>query len=259
MKLKNLTDYLDQKLEKHTGQNWDNNGLLVGDQNNDITKVLLALELTDKVLEEAVELKIDLIIVHHPVIFSGLKKVINEGNSKLVYQLIANNVALYAAHTNFDALQGGLNDYIAQLLQGSNLQIIQAKDEEYGLLRVFDIKPITLEELAQILKQKLEISTLRYIGNSEDIISKVGVVTGSGSEYVELGSVNGAQAFITGDIKYHQAQEFKEKGLNVIDAGHFETEQTFAKAIFKIIKDDFEAKNIQIYLSQKQENPFIYS
>lgn len=259
MELKNLTKYLDQKLAKHTGQNWDNNGLLVGDQNNNITKVLLALELTDKVLEEAVELKIGLIIVHHPVIFSGLKKVVNQGNSKLVYQLIANNIGLYAAHTNFDALQGGLNDYIAQLLQGSNVQIIPAEKEEFGLLRVFDVQPVTLEELAQTLKQKLEISTLRYIGNPKGIISKVGVVTGSGSEYIELGALNGAQAFITGDIKYHQAQEFKEKGLNVIDAGHFETEQTFGKAILEIIKDDFEAENIQIYLSQKQENPFIYS
>lgn len=259
MLLKELTNYLDRRLEKHTGQPWDNNGLLVGDEAREIDKVLFALELTDSIVKEALELKVNLIIVHHPAIFSGLKKVVNTGNSRLIYKLIENKIALYTAHTNFDALKGGLNDYIANLLQGSELEIIQSQTEEYGILRVFNIAPITLENLLENLKEKLEIPTLRFIGNAEEVITRVGVVTGSGSEYIELGIDNGANAFITGDIKYHQAQEYKEKGFNVIDAGHFETEQIFSKALYKVIGKDLENKNLEIYLSKNDINPFIYS
>jgi len=259
MRLKQIAEILDSKLSISTAESWDNVGLLVGDANSDVKKILLSLELSKSVLEMAKSENVDLIITHHPAIFSGIKRIVNDSDDNLIFQLISNNISLYSAHTNFDALENGLNDYVANLLGGENVMVVKSPDEETGICRVFDIEKIEISDFLDHIKNTLKIANLRFVGNLEKEITKAAVVTGSGSEYIDLAVGNGAQLLITGDLKYHYALELKEKGYNVVDAGHFETEKIFPEVMDMFIKNNIkELSKIEIIKSNVDVNPFEY-
>lgn len=254
-----LTEILDSKLQIGLAESWDNVGLLVGDKKKEVNNILLSLELSYDVLLMAEKNQVDLIITHHPAIFSGLKKIVDDNSRNLIFQLIQKNIALYSAHTNFDSIEGGLNDYVVNLLDGENISIVKNENEEHGICRIFDTPTIKIVDYIEKVKNSLEISDLRFVGNIKQEISKVAVVTGSGSEYIELAVENGAQLIITGDMKYHYALELKEKGYNVIDAGHFETEKVFPEAIYKFIQNNIpEIKDLNLIKSNVDVNPFEY-
>lgn len=258
MKLKNLSEILDLKLKKDIAESWDNVGLLVGDMNAEIKKVLLSLELTKDVLDMAKKEKADLIITHHPAIFSGLKKVVSN-NDNLIFELIRNNIALYSAHTNFDAIEDGLNDYVVSLLGGQNSEVIKSEEEHVGICRIFDFEEQPMSEFIGKVKEKLNIEALRFIGNIDCTVKRAAIVTGSGADYSEMAFANGAEVFITGDLKYHYALELKEKGLNIIDAGHFDTECVFPEAMENFIQKHIsEFEKLELIKSNVDVNPFKY-
>lgn len=259
MKLKQIAEILDSKLSLGMAEPWDNVGLLVGDTASDVKKILLSLELTKSVLEMAKAEKADLIITHHPAIFSGIKKIVNNSDDNLVFQLINNDIALYSAHTNFDALEQGLNDYVANLLGGENIMRVKSPDEVAGICRVFDIEKIKIADFIRHIKNTLKIKNLRFVGDVSQEIDRVAVVTGSGCEYIDIAVENGAQMLITGDLKYHYALELKEKGYNVVDAGHFETEKIFPEVMEMFIKNNImEISEMEIIKSNVDVNPFEY-
>jgi len=259
MKLREISKMLDNKLRTDIAESWDNVGLLVGDSDSEVKKVLLTLELTKDVFDFAIKEKADLIISHHPLIFSGIKKVVSSEGDNLVYELIRNEIAFYAAHTNFDAIDGGLSDCFAQILGGKNIKVIKSPIEEHGICRIFDIKESSIEDYIKHIKSVMKIDNLRFSGNINDKIKKVAVVTGSGSEYIDIAVSNGAQLFITGDLKYHYALELKEKGLNILDAGHFDTEKIFPEAMHRFIRSNIEKlDDIELVKSEVDVNPFEY-
>lgn len=259
MKLREVSKILDNKLRADIAESWDNVGLLLGDYDSEVKKILLTLELTRDVFDVAVKEKADLIISHHPLIFSGIKKVVSSEGDNLVYELIRSEIAFYGAHTNFDAIDGGLSDYFAQKLGGQNIKVIKSSIEEHGICRIFDIKEASIEDYIKHIKSVMKIDNLRFSGNINDKIKKVAVVTGSGSEYINLAVSNGAQLFITGDLKYHFALELKEKGLNILDAGHFDTEKIFPEAMHKFIRNNIEdLRDIELIKSEVDVNPFEY-
>lgn len=258
MKLKKISEILDLKLKKEIAESWDNVGLLVGDLNLEVKKVLLSLELTKSVFEMAKEQQVDLIITHHPAIFSGLKTVVND-NDNLIFELIRNNIALYSAHTNFDAIENGLNDYVISLLDGKNSEIIKSESEHVGICRTFEFEEVSMTQFITKVKTKLNINTVRFTGNLNGMVKKAAIVTGSGADYSEMAFAKGAQVFITGDLKYHYALELKEKGLNIIDAGHFDTECVFPDAMKNFIENNIlEFKDIEFVKSTVDVNPFEY-
>ena len=259
MKLREISEILDRKLRADIAESWDNVGLLIGDRDAEIKKILLTLELTGDVMKLALEEKADLVISHHPLIFSGLKKIVSSEGDNLVFELIRNNIAFYAAHTNFDALDGGLNDYVAELIGGKNITMIKSPQEEHAICRIFDIEETSIEDYISHIKSVMNIETLRFTGNTDEKISRAAIVTGSGSEYIDIAVSNGAQFFITGDLKYHYALELKEKGINVLDAGHFDTEKVFPQAMSRFIRRSItELGDIDIIESGADVNPFEY-
>lgn len=258
MKLKKISEILDLKLKKEIAESWDNVGLLVGDLNLEVKKVLLSLELTKSVFEMAKEQQVDLIITHHPAIFSGLKTVVSD-NDNLIFELIRNNIALYSAHTNFDAIEDGLNDYVVSLLEGKNSEIIKSDAEIVGICRTFEFEELPMTQFINKVKTKLNIDTLRFTGNLNGMVNKAAIVTGSGADYSEMAFAKGAQVFITGDLKYHYALDLKEKGMNIIDAGHFDTECVFPEAMEAFIKTHIlDFKDIEFVKSTVDVNPFEY-
>lgn len=239
MKIGQIYKILDEIAPFELQESWDNSGLLVGSFDDEISQIYLSLDIDDKMLD-----KIEpnsLIIAHHPLIFKGLKKISsNLYPGKLIYKMIKKNISLVAMHTNYDL--SILNEYFVREILGFE---ISKKD---GFLIYCDIK-MSFDELVNLVKHKLNLSNLR-ISKVKDEIRSIAICTGSGGDLIS--SVR-ADCFLTGDLKYHQAFEALENGLNLIDIGHFESERYFADSLFRLLqKNKINAK------ISNSINPFQY-
>lgn len=241
LKVKDIIGNLEKKYPKANAESWDNVGLIVGKLNQEVRKVQLSLDTTDKVIENAIKNSADLIITHHPMIFKPVKTITTMDNlGRKIIKLIENNKSLYAMHTNLDSSKDGLNDYILNLLEVENSKVIDVNefDNEVGIGRLYTLsKEMNIDEYATFVKNSLKIKNIRIISeNREKIIKKVALINGSGMSYWRKVKSLGADLFITGDIGYHDALDAKEAGINVFDIGHFESENCFVELLRKDIK-----------------------
>lgn len=241
LKVKDIIGNLEKKYPKANAESWDNVGLIVGKLNQEVRKVQLSLDATDKAIENAIKNSADLIITHHPMIFKPVKTITTMDNlGRKIIKLIENNKSLYAMHTNLDSSKDGLNDYILNLLEVENSKVIDVSefDNEVGIGRLYTLsKEMNIDEYATFVKNSLKIKNIRIISeNREKIIKKVALINGSGMSYWRKVKSLGADLFITGDIGYHDALDAKEAGINVFDIGHFESENCFVELLRKDIK-----------------------
>lgn len=352
-----------------TAESWDNVGFQIGNKHLEIDRVMVALEVTKEVLEEAIRKNIDLIVTHHPLIFSNLKQLTSDDPvQNMVREMIKNNINLYVAHTNLDASKNGTNYHLANLLnlkriealdekklsayyklsvfvpkdsaeklrkvlfnygagvlgnydhasfntdgigtfrplEGSN-PVIGEKDEEsyvnevkievivnddhlnlviekmlnnhpyetvaYDVIKLENLKDnysigltgylekgATLDALVSDVKEKFNIDQLKIVRSNDKTIRKIALCSGAGSDYITLASQMGCKCLITGDIKYHEAQLAKQLGLNLIDAGHFETENIYTTYLKEFLSNRCKEKgyDIKIIESESIMNPFEY-
>ena len=234
--------------------NWDNVGLQIGSLNKDITNILLTLDLTLEVVEEAIKNKNELIIVHHPLIFSAIKSINTDTyKGKIIEKLIKSNITLYVAHTNFDISSYGMNNILANMLKLQNQEVLELTTEDEGLGKVGTIKPILMKEYINIVKDVFKVKNARFIGDLNEIVNKVAITGGSGSSTINSSSNNSVDLLITGDISYHQAHDALAIGLNVLDVGH-NIEKFFVNELKKILIDKGVKANILI--SQINTDPY---
>lgn len=345
---------------------WDNVGLLVGQKHKMIQNVLVALEVTDAVVDEAIEKNVDMIIVHHPLIFKAMKTITDDDPiSKMVIKLIKNDINLYVAHTNLDASPEGTSAYLAEVLELSDIKVldeslsaqwfkihvyvpidqteqvkkamfdhgagkIQTYDhcaytiegqgqfrplegskpfigQENSLTQVAEVKievmvpehllnpvveamikahpyevpaydvfktervfstggigvhgklkkPLTLLDLSQQVKALLNLQHLKFVGKEDQMMHRVSIVTGAGADYMKLAKIK-SDVLITGDVKYHEAQDALQMGLALIDGGHYETEVFYMSRLKEILDKIFEEKSydVQVIMSETDINPF---
>lgn len=247
LKVKDIIGNLEKKYPKANAESWDNVGLIVGKLNQEVRKVQLSLDTTDKVIENAIKNSADLIITHHPMIFKPVKTITTMDNlGRKIIKLIENSKSLYAMHTNLDSSKDGLNDYILNLLEVENSKVIDVNefDNEVGIGRLYTLsKEMNIDEYATFVKNSLKIKNIRIISeNREKIIKKVALINGSGMSYWRKVKSLGADLFITGDIGYHDALDAKEAGINVFDIGHFESENCFVE----LLRKDIEGMGIEV-------------
>ena len=248
MKLNELVQYIEETYPTSLACSWDNVGLMVGDLDTEINTVYTVIEINETVIKDAIKHNVDLIITHHPFIFSKLSNVTTaslKGNS--IYQLLQNNIAVYSMHTNFDIAFDGMNDYCMRYLgyEPTGCFEFETIPDEYvekhnykrpGLGRLCVLEnEISMKDLCHKVKEAFAMESLRYVGNLEDNIKTIAVVTGAGAEYFGEAKKAGADVLITGDLKYHIAQDAVDQGMNIIDCGHYETEHIFAEAMAKFI------------------------
>ena len=364
-----IIEIIEKHAPLHLAESWDNVGLQLGNPDKKVEKIMVCLEVTEGVLQEAEFQKIDMIVAHHPLIFKPIKKVTtDDAIGRMIYSLIQKDILLYCAHTNLDMAYGGLNDLLAESiglltvkpltstyqkkyykvvvfvpqsheeavrnvlcgegagfignysdcsfkvegegtfkpLNGSNpyignigevervkesrLETIISEDrlqvalekmrqvhpyeevaydiyplenvyEENGLGRMGYLeKPEKLSDLCIKLKQLLKIETLKVAGDQDKIVNKVGLCTGSGAEFIYNAYQRGCDCFITGDVRYHEAQYAQQLGIPVIDAGHFDTENhacgLYAKNLNTRLKDNY--CQVEVCFSSTNMNPFCY-
>ncbi len=210
-------------------EEWDNVGLQVGHPEWPAGRVLVALDPTPLVVEEAVRAGANVIVTHHPLLFRPLRSLnLATVSGTLIQRLIEKRVAVIAAHTNLDSVSGGINDILVEILALQDIYILQPRvdDAEAGLGRVGRLpQPIPLESLARHIKQRLGLVHVRIAGQPEKQVRQVAVCSGSGSSLVGLFLDSPADVYVTGDVRYHDAREIEAHQRGVIDVGHFESER----------------------------------
>ncbi|MBR2471687.1 MAG: Nif3-like dinuclear metal center hexameric protein [Clostridia bacterium] len=240
----------------------DNPGLMFGKKDKEITKVLAALDVDLGVIREAKEKGADLILTHHPLMFDPLKQ-INENSpaGKCLLELAEGNIALYSAHTNLDSAVGGLNDIFADKLgiSGTHPIAVTYTDEngtEYGIGRVGTLeKETTLAEFAKVVCTAFDLPSTNFVGDGNSKIKTVGLCSGSGADMLSYKLAEEADVFVTGDVKYSHARRFTDLGLNLIVAGHYETE-ICAMQVFKNILSSLP---VEVVFSEANKNVFNYT
>jgi len=243
----------------------DNVGLIVGDENAEVSRVLCCLDVTQSVIDEAIERDVQLIISHHPMIFLPISNVTSGSPlGKKIIKAIKNEISVYAAHTNLDFTMGGINDYLMKLLDTTNVVPLDPYiSEAEGFGRVGKLtSAVTAKALKEKLVDLLHDKYIGIIGNPDAKISRVAIINGSGggdTEYIDMAIAKGADCLITGEVKHHVAMYAIELGFTVIEAGHYTTEHVYIPQLAKILTEKLSEKNmcIEVFTSLKENNPIV--
>lgn len=244
MKLSRLLETLDQLSPKKYACSWDNVGLLVGRRDQEIQKVVVCLDVTNEVIEKAIEEKADLIVAHHPMIFSSIKCVNDDTFlGRKVLNLIENKIACYAMHTNFDTM-GGMAQLVEKAMSLTNTTPIEIIAEEDGKLegigRVGQLeRPMTLLECATFVKQVFDIPAVFICGDAKMEVTKVAICPGSAKGMAKEAKQKGAQVLIGGDFGHHDGIDALDDGFALIDAGHYGIEHIFIEYMTNYILEQF--------------------
>jgi len=226
-------------------QEWDNVGLLVGREDREVRRVLVALDITEAVVDEAIEGGYDLIVAHHPLINCSWVPVQavrwEEHKGRLLMKLIENHIAAICMHTNLDSAQGGVNDALAGALGLRNIE--QLCEDGLGRIGALE-ESMSAADFARYVKERLGAGGVRYALGGAHSVSRVAVGGGSCSEFASLAKALGCDAFVTADIKYHDFQNAEILGIHLFDAGHFPTEDVVCPVVMEKLKDAFPALEI---------------
>lgn len=260
MILSEIIEELDKIAPREMALDWDNSGLLVGESDSEIKKILIALDCDDAVVKEAKRVGADLIITHHPLIFSPLKSVTtSDFIGKRVVRLIQNNISLFAMHTNFDVnVMAGLAAEKMGLSDTRCLEKTYTSEagEELGIGVTGDIFAVNLKELSEKVKEAFDREHVVVYGKLDKLISRVSICPGSGKSTIKYAISEGADVLITGDIDHHSGIDAVANKLAIIDAGHYGIEQIFIDYMKKTLDEVLADKDIEILVQQRKE-PFV--
>lgn len=241
MLCKEIMRVIEAAYPREAALDFDNVGLLAGRAEKEVERVYIALDATDAVIDRAVEEGADMLITHHPLIFSPLKKITDEDFiSRRVVKLIQNDISYYAMHTNYDVLgMAELSEKILGIRNTEVLDITMEKDgRAEGIGRVGELeKPMTLEECCVYVKHRLNLGSLKVFGDMQAEVSRLAISPGSGKTAIAAAIAKGADVLVTGDIGHHDGLDAVEQGLYIIDAGHYGTEYIFIDDIRKFLAD----------------------
>lgn len=232
MKIQKIFEFLNLLYPIDTACDFDNPGLLVGDGEADAAKVLVCLDCTAKTIEIAKNEGCNLIITHHPVIFSPLKNILS---GSIVYELILSGISVISMHTNLDMGDGGVNDCLCEAIGLRDITALTANDG--FILKSGILPPISADDFAKKIQKALG-GRVKYVDGGK-AIEKVLVCSGSGGEFIEDAVTGGFDALVTSDIKHHIFLTAEENGVSLFDAGHFETEDICIEPLTKKLKAQF--------------------
>ncbi len=233
MKVNDIFLFLNRLFPTDTARSFDNVGLLIGDIEADVKRVLIALDCTLETVENAVRNECELIITHHPVIFSPLKNIL--ANS-VAFEVVKNNLSVISMHTNLDVGDNGINDVLCETLSLANITPFTAPDGY--VLKYGTVPPTKAESFANNLKNALG-GRIKFVDGGKSI-QKVLVCSGSGGDYITEAINSGFDALVAADIKHHQFLEAKDNGVSLFDAGHFETEDIVVEHLKQLLSTEFK-------------------
>lgn len=237
-------------------EDYDNAGLQTGSPRARVNAVLVCLDVTEEIIDEALRRQCDMIVSHHPLIFRGLKQLTGADiTQRLVIRSLEAGVAIYSAHTNLDSARGGVSAEMGHRLGLRNMQplVPSAVDAEAGLGAVGDIEPTPKMEFLRHVKEKFGVKSLRYSASAPQlVVRKVALCGGAGASFIGDAVAAGADIYITGDLKYH---DFTGHGSDIVlaDIGHYESELCSRHILQRIVSEAFP--DCPVYLSETETNP----
>lgn len=223
MTVKEIYEKLSERIPEHLAEEWDNDGLMCcSDDQKEVERALVTLDVTEDIVDYAVAHGIDLIVSHHPLIFKPLKNVTENSHvSRKVIKLIKNDIAVMSFHTRADKVDGGVNDVLADILGIKNA--VPFGEGDLGRIGMLT-EELNMEDFSYLLKGLLDCDGVK-VADALIPVQKVAVVGGDGKSYVSAALKAGADTFVSGRIGYNVMAEAGEMGINLIEAGHFFTEQ----------------------------------
>ena len=257
MKVKDIIKVVEEFAPLSIQEGWDNSGLCVGSPEDEVTSVLLALDCTPALVDEAIACGADMIVTHHPLIFSGLKKISPDDMiGEAVIKAIRAGISIYAAHTNADKVIEGVSGAMAAKLGLQNVTILDEDGDGTGLGVVGDLpQPMTSEEALALVKEKFGLKVVKSSAPISAMISRVAMCGGSGGSLIGAARKSGAQLYISGDISYHNF--FTPEGFMIMDIGHYESEIEIVDILFSLIKKNFPTFAVRI-TQNLNSNPIYY-
>lgn len=232
-KIKDIISFVETFAPLDSAMEFDNVGLLIGDGNTEVETVVIALDITDEVISEALEKGARLIISHHPVIFDPLRSI---DTNSVVYKLIKNDIAALCLHTNLDLSPVfGVNTCLAEAVGVKNCEFVEGECLYIGELS----ETVKNREFAENVKTALGCRGLRYTFGDKDV-KRVAICSGSGGDLAPLAAENGADVLLTGEIKHSQIIAANHVGIAVVDAGHFKTEDVVIEPLCKKLGGEFD-------------------
>ena len=256
-----ILSYLETLAPRSMKMDWDNVGLLCGSRRQEVTKVLVALDPFEGVCQEAAAIGAQLIVTHHPLIFQALKSITDETSIGRSIQLLCREgISAVNAHTNLDCAPGGVNDRLAAALGLADVKVIDpmgvdAAGQEWGLLRTGTVASQSLAEFLPMVKSALGCEGLRYVDGGKPVCK---VAVGGGACASELMDAYraGCDTFVTSDVKYNQFWDARDLGINLIDAGHFYTENPVTACLAEKIAAAFPEITVKISETHRDSMKF---
>ncbi len=223
MTVKELYSRFTERIPEELCEEWDNDGLMCcADSSSEVSRVLCTLDVTEEIVDYAIEQCFDLIISHHPLIFRPISAV-NEDNhtARKVIKLVESGISVFSFHTRADKVDGGVNDLLCDLLGMFDTRILST--DLIGRVGELD-EEMTLEDFAYKVKDITGSDAVRY-ADGYNMVKRVAVVGGDGKDFVDAAIAAGADTYLSGRISYNIMEEASERGINLVEAGHFFTEQ----------------------------------
>ena len=251
MLCKDIINMIEVSYPKHAALEWDNVGLLVGRLEKKVEKIYVAVDATEEVIDAAISQGADMIITHHPMIFSPLKQITDEDYvGSRVVKLLQHDISYYAMHTNYDVLR--MAELSSLMLGLNDADILEVN----GIGRVgYLSNEMSLRECSELVKTTFGLDAVKVFGNLDKKVKRVAISPGSGKHMSALAIQKEADVFVTGEIDHHEGIDSVEQGLMIIDAGHYGLEHIFIQDIAEFL--DVKLENVEIIKASIQ-HPFSF-
>ncbi len=248
--LREVIEIIDSLYPRHLAESWDSVGLIVGDEEQEVRSILIAIDPVKDTVEEAISKKVDLLFTHHPLFLFGTKTVAKSTpKGKLVHDLIKNDCALFNAHTNADRAEYGVSKALSQIVPMKNTQVLEDENAEIGLGVIGEIEPMTLKDFAQKVADSLPKTPfgIQVAGETERIVSKVAFSPGSGQSMLDKVLDKKADVFVCADLKHHVASEFMENGQTaLVMPTHWASEWPWVRMCKEALDSKFKEKGLEV-------------
>lgn len=253
LRVKDIIEKLELLAPPSLAEAWDNVGLMVGDPEQRVTTVFVCLDVTSDNVRRAIDCGADLIISHHPLIFTPVRRIVEQDIcGSILRNLIRHNISVYSAHTNLDHAPGGMNDMLAKSLGLTDVRTFTEAESRDGegnpiaaIGRVGYLpSPMEMGDFTDLVRNSLGCLTIRSVGSAEDVVECVAVCSGAGGDMIYPAYHAEADVLVTSDLRHHQAQLAFELGLNLVDGGHFETENTICTFLTAFLEETFDNLNV---------------
>lgn len=256
-KVRDVTRVIEEFAPLSIQEGWDNSGLCIGTPDAGVSSVLLGLDCTPDLVDEAIRVGADMIVTHHPLIFSGLKKISPEDPVGLaVIKAVSAGISVYAAHTSADKVIAGVSGAMARKLGLVNVGILDEDGAGTGLGAVGDFpEPLPAMEAVALVKDRFALKAMRASRPVEGKISRVAMCGGAGSSLIGRAMAAGAQLYLCGDVSYHHF--FTPDGFMLMDIGHYESEIEIVDILFSLIRKNFPTFAVRI-TENIYSNPIFY-